>query len=268
MKTTNTLFTRTQEAINQYNKFKDEKALNTLYGVAITEQTLYYIAYAIATKNVIDMYDNTKKGSFDFEQEIHHLRNATMSIRFDEHGNIIDSYHIATKAADIIQAVATELCSFFGKQLSDVVQVDGKERMIKNLAYDTARKTAGTPSGYIERGENYITKNGKRAHRKTLIKCVEIDKEINEEGGALGGILVYERQNIQDYESAYIIHAAKKQIASAIDKKIFDLLQMVDYSQKDIAEELGITQQAVSKRIKAFAIKYPCMIEILQHKKR
>lgn len=263
------MFERTQKAVEMYEKYKNEKHLNTMYNITITADNMYYLALAVATKKAVDMYNNTKSTSVDFENELYHLKNSCYAMRFDDMFNIIDNYPITTTAIDMIQAVVGVLCQAIGKTMATEIEYNGKIRVIKNICYDIARQTATDTNGYTEIDENYTTENGKRAHRKVLIKAVSLDDITTDTDGnatTMGDILVYEEQNIQDYTSALIIKNARKEIKDAIDRKIFDMLLFANYSQQDVANELLVTQQAVSKRIKAFATKYPQMIAILQHK--
>ena len=149
------------------------------------------------------------------------------------------------------------------------IEWNGKTRVIKNICYDVARQTATDSNGYTEIDENYTTENGKRAHRKVLIKAVSLDDVTTDTDGnqtTLGDVLVYEEQNIQDYTSALIIKNARKEIKDALDRKIFDMLLFENYSLADIGNKIGIDKSNVSRRIKAFAVKYPKAIAILQHK--
>lgn len=263
------MFTRTQKAVEMYEKYKDEKQLNTMYNVTITADNLYYLALAVATKKAVDMYDNSKSTSIDFENELRHLKNACYSMRFDDNFNIIDNYHIATTAPDMVQAVAGVLALAFGQTMLSEIEYNGKHRLVKNVCYDIARQTATDTNGYTEIDENYITENGKRAHCKTLVKAVSLDDMVTDTDGnqtTRGDILVYEEQNIQDYTSALIIKNARGAIKDAIDRKIFDMLLFANYSLENIGDELCMSRQAVHKRVKAFATKYPQMISILQHK--
>ena len=263
------MFERTQKALEMYEQYKNEKHLNSMYNVVITENNMYYLALAVATKKAIDIYSNSKSTSVDFENELYHLKNACFSIRFDDNFNIIDNYPISTTATDMIQAVCGVLSLGIGQTMASEIDYNGKKRVIKNICYDVARQTATDTNGYTEIDENYTTENGKRAHRKVLIKAVSLDDVTTDTDGnqtTLGDVLVYEEQNIQDYTSALIIKNARKEIKDALDRKIFDMLLFENYSLADIGNEIGIDKSNVSRRIKAFAVKYPKAIAILQHK--
>jgi len=263
------MFERTQKAVEMYEKYKNEKHLNTLYNITITTENMYYLALAVATKKAVDMYSNSRSTSVDFENELYHLKNSCYAMRFDDNFNIINNYPIVTTAVDMVQAVVMVLCQGIGKTMATEIEWNGKTRVIKNICYDVARQTATDSNGYTEIDENYTTENGKRAHRKVLIKAVSLDDVTTDTDGnqtTLGDVLVYEEQNIQDYTSALIIKNARKEIKDAIDRKIFDMLLFANYSLENIGDELCMSRQAVHKRIKAFATKYPKMISILQHK--
>lgn len=263
------MFKRTQKAVEMYEKYKNEKHLNTLYNVTITAENMYYLALAVTTKKAVDMYSNSRSTSVDFESELHHLKNSCYAIRFDDNFNIINNYPIVTTAVDMVQAVVMVLCQGIGKTMLAEMEWNGKTRVIKNICYDIARQTATNSNGYTEIDENYITENGKRAHRKVLVKAVSLDDVTTDADGnqtTLGDVVVYEEQNIQDYASALVIKNARKEIKDAIDRKIFDMLLFENYSLADIGNEIGIDKSNVSRRVKAFAVKYPKAIAILQHK--
>lgn len=263
------MFERTQKAVEMYEKYKNEKHLNTLYNITITTENMYYLALAVATKKAVDMYSNSRSTSVDFENELYHLKNSCYAMRFDDNFNIINNYPIVTTAVDMVQAVVMVLCQGIGKTMATEIEWNGKTRVIKNICYDVARQTATDSNGYTEIDENYTTENGKRAHRKVLIKAVSLDDVTTDTDGnqtTLGDVLVYEEQNIQDYTSALIIKNARKEIKDALDRKIFDMLLFENYSLADIGNEIGIDKSNVSRRIKAFAVKYPKAIAILQHK--
>ena len=263
------MFERTQKAVEMYEKYKNEKHLNTMYNITITADNMYYLALAVATKKAVDMYSNSKSTSVDFENELYHLKNSCYAMRFDDMFNIIDNYPITTTAVDMVQAVVGVLCQAIGKTMASEMEYNGKTRVIKNICYDVARQTATDTNGYSEENVHYTTENGKRACKKVLIKAVSLDDVTTDTDGnqtTLGDVLVYEEQNIQDYTSALIIKNARKEIKDAIDRKIFDMLLFVNYSLENIGDELGMSKQAVHKRVKAFAVKYPKAIAILQHK--